>query len=110
MANMNQHDAKKHVLKDECEQMHMRTNNGVHLREMGCEGREGMQMTHIHKVSPPHHAYPLMTHVNSTMTRAISGSSDNDTVVPTPIAPLQPYQLSQHHPQSHWPLPLLFEL
>jgi hypothetical protein len=34
-ANTNEHDANKHGLKDEREQMHTRTNNGLRTRERG---------------------------------------------------------------------------
>ena len=89
-------DANKHVLPDEREQMHVRTNNGVRLRKRGCGGREEerTQTTHICKVSPPRHAYPLMTYVNRATARVVSGSGDDDTVVATPVAPSQPYQRS----------------
>ena len=88
----------------------MRTNNGVRLRERGDAREERTQTTRIREVSPPRHAYPLMTYVNRATARAISGSGDDDTVVTTPIASSQPYQQSQHHLQSHWPQPPSFEL
>jgi hypothetical protein len=45
----------------------------------------------------------LRWHVNRATARAISRSNDNDTIITTPIVPLQPYQQSQHHPWSNWP-------
>src|SRR5882762_2923107 len=86
------------------EQMHMGTNNGVRTRERGREERT----TCIHEVSPPCHAHLLMTHVNRATARAVSGN--NYTIIPTPVAPLQLYQQSQHHLQSHWPQCPTFKL
>jgi hypothetical protein len=96
---MNKHDANKHGLKDKCEWMHVGMNNGVHTMERGDVREE--RTTHICEASSLSHAHLLMTHVNSAMARTVSG---NDyTIVTTPVAPLQLYEWSQHHPQSHWP-------
>jgi len=65
--NTNKHDANKHVLKDECEQIHEDEQWGAPEGEKGCKGREEeerMQMTCIHELSPLSHAYPLTMYVN----------------------------------------------
>jgi hypothetical protein len=41
MTNTNEHDANKHGPKDECEWMHVRMNNRVHIRERGMQGKRG---------------------------------------------------------------------
>jgi hypothetical protein len=94
---MNERDANKHGLKDECER---EDEQWVCMREGGNareERREDADNTHV-QGKPTTPCHPLTTHVNRATSRAVSRSSDKNTIVTTPIAHSQPYQQSQHHP------------